>query len=123
MRAPLPAAPSAALASAGGPHTFYPDPGALWIAAAAIPLILLARLLAVSVPIGLLRLRRDFTAGAIPVMTWGGLRGGISVALVLSLPESEFKPLLVTATYCMVVFSIIVQGLTFESVILRFVRR
>jgi CPA1 family monovalent cation:H+ antiporter len=45
-------------------------------------------------------------------MTWGGLKGGISVALALSLPESEWKPLILTVTYVIVVFSIIVQGLT-----------
>jgi len=45
-------------------------------------------------------------------MTWGGLKGGISVALALSLPESEWSPLILTATYMIVVFSIIVQGLT-----------
>ncbi len=45
-------------------------------------------------------------------MTWGGLKGGISVALALALPESEWKPLILTATYIIVVFSIVVQGLT-----------
>jgi CPA1 family monovalent cation:H+ antiporter len=45
-------------------------------------------------------------------MTWGGLKGGISVALALALPESEWKPLILTATYIVVIFSIIVQGLT-----------
>ena len=48
----------------------------------------------------------------VPIMTWGGLKGGISVALVLSLPDSEWKPLLLAMTYIVVVFSIIVQGLT-----------
>jgi CPA1 family monovalent cation:H+ antiporter len=95
------------------------DPGHGVIALAVIPLVLVARFVAVGVPITLLKTRRRFTPGTIRIMTWGGLRGGISVALVLSLPESADKPLLVTATYAMVVFSIIVQGLTFEPVIRR----
>ena len=45
-------------------------------------------------------------------MTWGGLKGGISVALALSLPDSEWKPLILTCTYMLVIFSIIIQGLS-----------
>ena len=87
-----------------------------------IPLVIVARLAAVGLPITLLRFRRSFTPGAIPIMTWGGLRGGISVALVLSLPANEYKPLLLTVTYVVVIFSIIVQGLTMERVVRRFLR-
>jgi len=79
---------------------------------AAIALALLARLVAVAVPILALRPFRRFSPGVVQIMTWGGLKGGISVALALSLPDSDWKPLILGATYMIVVFSIIVQGLT-----------
>lgn len=82
----------------------------------AIPMVLAARWLAVSIPLTVLGRSHDFVPGSSIVMTWGGLRGGISVALVLSLPASEYKPLLLTATYIVVVFSILVQGLTLGRV-------
>ncbi len=90
------------------------------VALAAIPLVLLARGTAISLTVGVLHLVRDFTPGVIPIMTWGGLRGGISVALVLSLPDSEWKPILLSATYAVVIFSIVVQGLTVKAVIGRY---
>jgi CPA1 family monovalent cation:H+ antiporter len=87
---------------------------AAWLPALAIgiALSLFGRLAAVAIPIALLRPFRRFAPGTVPIMTWGGLKGGISVALALSLPPSEWKPLILTATYVIVVFSIIVQGLT-----------
>ncbi|MEM7069623.1 MAG: sodium:proton antiporter [Pseudomonadota bacterium] len=95
------------------------DPSFGWIVLATIPLVLFARLCAVSFPIIVLSRVRAFSQGAIPVLTWGGLRGGISVALVLSLPDNENKPLLLTATFGVVLFSVIVQGLTVKNVINR----
>lgn len=79
---------------------------------ASIALALMARLAAVAIPVLILKPFREFSKGVIPIMTWGGLKGGISVALALSLPDSEWKPLILTATYVVVIFSIIVQGLT-----------
>lgn len=86
--------------------------GILLAGAAAIVLALVARFVAVALPIYALSPFRGFSPGVIPIMTWGGLKGGISVALALSLPDSEWKPLILGATYMIVVFSIIVQGLT-----------
>ena len=86
--------------------------GYLFAGLMAIVLSLLARLVAVAVPVLMLRIVRDFSNGTIPIMTWGGLKGGISVALALSLPDSEWKPMILAATYCIVIFSIVVQGLT-----------
>ncbi len=85
---------------------------ALWAGIGAIALSLTARLAAVFVPVLLLSRWRKFGRDVVPIMTWGGLKGGISVALALSLPDSEWKPVILTSTYIVVLFSIIVQGLT-----------
>ncbi len=92
-------------------------------AIACIPLALGARLLAVSLPLAVLRPWREFTKGAVWVLTWGGLRGGISVALALALPASAHKDALLAVCYGVVVFSVIVQGLTLEPLIRRVVPR
>jgi CPA1 family monovalent cation:H+ antiporter len=78
----------------------------------AIIIVLSARLLSVSVPVLLLKHVRAFSPHVVKILTWGGLRGGISIALALSLPGGRERDVLLAVTYGVVVFSIIVQGLT-----------
>ncbi|HLK97916.1 MAG TPA: sodium:proton antiporter, partial [Hymenobacter sp.] len=84
----------------------------LLVGLVSIVLVLMARWISVGVPLVLLKRYYPFDRQMLRVLTWGGLRGGISVALALSLPESMPRDLLVGVTYVVVVFSIIVQGLS-----------
>jgi CPA1 family monovalent cation:H+ antiporter len=77
-----------------------------------IPLLLLTRFVSVALPIVVMRRFRTFSPNVIKILTWGGLRGGISVAMALSLPPGRHRDIILTITYAVVVFSIIVQGLT-----------
>jgi CPA1 family monovalent cation:H+ antiporter len=85
----------------------------------AIPITLLARLVSVGVPVGIMRRYRSFSPMVVTILTWGGLRGGISVALALSLPQGAVRDTLVTVTYMVVAFSILVQGLTIGPLVRR----
>jgi len=82
-----------------------------------IPLVLLARLISIGLPIGVMRRFRSFSPGVVTLLTWGGLRGGVYVALALSLPAGDIRDTLVAVTYVVVVFSIVVQGLTLGLVV------
>ena len=90
----------------------FEQPNLLWLALLAIPLVLAARFISVGLPISLLRMARTFGRYTVSLLTWGGLRGGISITLALSLPRSVHRDLILVATYTIVVFSILVQGLT-----------
>ena len=93
------------------------------VALLAIPVTLAARWVSVSIPITILSRWSSFSKGAIPILTWGGLRGGIAVALALSLPANQYKPTILTITYAVVLFSIIVQGLTIKPLVERIASR
>jgi len=83
---------------------------------AMIILVLVVRYLSIAIPVLFLKLRIKFEKNAVLILTWGGLRGGISVALALSLPQKMYHDELVLITYVIVVFSIVVQGLTIGKV-------
>ncbi len=101
--------------------SFRPD--LVGIALLAIPIVLVARWISVGIPISALKFGGQFSEGAITILTWGGLRGGISVALALSLPDNQYKAPILTVTYAVVVFSIIFQGLTMKAVVARFIKK
>jgi monovalent cation:H+ antiporter, CPA1 family len=90
---------------------------------AAIPITLAARWISVAGVMGILRLGRPIAPGTISILTWGGLRGGISVALALSLPPMSDRNIIVAMTYAVVIFSIIVQGLTVGKLTTHFVQQ
>lgn len=81
----------------------------------AIVILLVARFISVFVPAKLQH--RKFSMGGLAILTWGGLRGGISMAMALSLPDSDHKEMILATCYFVVVFSIIVQGLTLNRVV------
>ena len=90
--------------------------------ALAIPMVLAIRWLCVGIPVTLMRARYVFSNNAVKIMTWGGLRGGISVALALSLPAGPERSVILGVTYTVVCFSIIVQGLTVGPLVRRLYR-
>lgn len=93
------------------------DPGWAIAALLAIPLVLAARWVAIAAPIRALSYAYAFTPGTIGLLTWGGLRGGVSIALALSLPDGPAADFLRTVTYVVVVFSVVVQGLTIKPLV------
>ena len=95
---------------------------ALLAGVAAIAITLAARGLTVGLPVALARRAFRLPAGAAGVLTWGGLRGGISIALALSIPPGPWRETLIALTYCVVAFSILVQGLTFGRLVRATVR-
>jgi CPA1 family monovalent cation:H+ antiporter len=85
-----------------------------------VPIVLLARWASVAAVVSVMKRWRRFERGAIAILTWGGLRGGLSVAMALSLPPSPYRTTLIAITYGVVVFSIVVQGITIGRVVRRF---
>jgi CPA1 family monovalent cation:H+ antiporter len=85
----------------------------------AIPVVLGARWLSVAASLGLVRAFHKPARGAMSVLTWGGLRGGLAVALALSIPQGRPHDRLLAITYIVVIFSIVVQGLTMSSLLRR----
>lgn len=84
----------------------------LLIGLLSIPLMVLARGLSIALPFLLQFRREQQTPGSLRILTWAGLRGGISIALALSLPDSDYKEVILASCYCLVLFSIVGQGLT-----------
>ncbi len=95
-------------------------PDVLMPAVLAIPICLFARFISVAVPVTVMEARGKARRGLVPILTWSGLRGGISIALVLALPKFPGTEVLLASTYAVVVFSVLVQGLTVRRVLLHY---
>jgi CPA1 family monovalent cation:H+ antiporter len=95
-------------------------PKAIVAGVLSIPIVLLARVVSVGLPVMAMSVRGRFPRGFVPVLTWSGLRGGISVAMALSLPPFPARDTLLACTYAVVVFSILVQGLTMRRVLVHY---
>ncbi|MDH3348565.1 MAG: sodium:proton antiporter [Desulfobulbaceae bacterium] len=96
------------------------DPRYLLVGIILIPVVILSRFISVGSTVSILRKLKDYRQGTVKILTWAGLRGGISVALALSLPVGPEREVLITATYVVMSFSILVQGLTVGKVIKRY---
>ena len=108
-----------------GLELFVLDLSGKAIAAGALLIVVVlgARFTATSVPVLLLKRKREFSPGVVRLLTWGGLRGGISVALALAIPKSiEHREVILVATYVIVIFSIAVQGLTLKPLVASLIR-
>lgn len=82
-----------------------------------IPIVLICRYVSLLIPVNIFKKKLDFVPNTNLIMTWGGLRGGISIALALGLTHEMHRDLFLVITYVVVVFSIIVQGLTVEKLV------
>ena len=93
----------------------------LFLSIVTIFLVVLSRYIGVSIPVVILSQFKDFEKNTAKIITWGGLRGGLSIALALNLPDSmgDVKSLILILTYAVVLFTILVQGLTMEKIINR----
>ena len=96
------------------------DVSLLPLAISAIPIVFAARLFSVALPMAFVSAKQHYVKGTVPILTWGGVRGGISVALALSIPLVDERAQILTATYAVVLFTLIVQGLTLPAVVRRF---
>jgi len=96
-----------------------PDPMVLLLAVLAIPIVLMARVISVIPPLYFMRSVISLRGPSGPALLWGGLRGGISVAMALSLQQGAERPILLTATYLVVLFSVLVQGATVSPLVER----
>lgn len=82
----------------------------------AIVVVLIARFISIWGPTQFMSFKTRFTPQTVKVLVWGGIRGGVSIALAMSIPKSDYSEIILSITYCVVVFSIIVQGLSIGKV-------
>lgn len=90
----------------------------LWAGVLLVGVVLAARLVSVALPLGLLR-REGYGRYTVRLLTWGGLRGAIAISLALGLPPSDYRETVLTVTYIVVLFTLLVQGLSLGPLVER----
>lgn len=89
----------------------------LYLVLFTIPLVLGVRYLTVALPMRFFAVKKHYYPHFVAILTWGGLRGGLAIALALALPRSEYRDIVLQMTYMVVLFAIVVQGLTMKSLV------
>ena len=89
----------------------------LMIAMIMIPGVLIARLITVAIPMAAFKKYKIYPPKIVAILTWGGLRGALALSMALSLPNGETRNFILLLTYVVVIFSIIVQGLTIKKLL------
>jgi len=97
----------------------YNDAHQLLICLIGIPLVLLARSITIIAPMAFFRRIRKYPPNTVKILIWGGLRGGLAVALALALPQSHYRDLILNMTYAIVLFAILIQSTTLKSLVKR----
>lgn len=96
----------------------HPSWNIILIASLAIPTVLIIRFVIVGITASVFRIKRKYDHHFVKILTWGGLRGGLAIALALAIPDNAYRNFILAMTYCVVIFSIVVQGLSIKPLVL-----
>lgn len=95
-----------------------PAGNVILFASLAIPAVLFIRFIIIAITTSIFKLKRTYDHHFVKILTWGGLRGGLAIALALAIPQNPYRNLILAMTYCVVIFSIVIQGLSIKPLVI-----